>query len=75
MAQQQVTQIGHDAALLLPPDVLEQTSIHIGDMIDISIVDGMLIVSPLHEAEREKKIQDAIQKVFAHRKSAYQQLA
>lgn len=47
----------------------------VGDTIDISIVDGMLIVSPLQAMEREEKIQAAIRKVFKRRKSAYQQLA
>ena len=75
MSQQQIAQIGNAAALLLPPEILEQTGIHIGDTIEISVVDGMLIVSPLQEFERKQKIQDAIRNVFARRKSAYQQLA
>lgn len=75
MSQQQITHIGNTAALLLPPDILEQTGIHIGDTIEISVVDGMLIVSTLQEFERKQKIQDAIRKVFVRRKSAYQRLA
>ena len=75
MAQQQITKVGQTAALLLPQDMLEQMGIHVGDTIDISIVDGILIVSPLYEEEREQKIQAAIQKVFKRRKSAYQRLA
>jgi hypothetical protein len=39
------------------------------------VVDGMLIVSPLQEFERKQQIQDALRKVFAGRKSAYQRLA
>ncbi len=57
MAQQQVTQIGNTAALFLPPDILEQTGIHVGDTIEMSVVDGMLIVSSLQEIEREQRIQ------------------
>ncbi len=75
MSQQQITQIGNAAALLLPPEILEQTGIHIGDTIEISVVDGMLIVSTLQEFERKQNIQDAIRNVFARRKSAYQRLA
>jgi len=75
MAQQQVTQIGNTAALFLPPDILEQTGIHVGDTIEMSVVDGMLIVSSLQEIEREQRIRDAIRDVFARRKSAYQRLA
>ena len=75
MTQQQITQIGNAAALLLPPEILEQIGIHIGDTIEISVVDGMLIVSTLQEFERKQKIQDAIRNVFARRKSAYQRLA
>ena len=75
MTQQQITQIGNAAAVFLPPDILEQTGIHIGDTIEISVVDGILVVSPLQEFERKQKIQDALRKVFVRRKSAYQRLA
>ncbi|GAK60132.1 hypothetical protein U27_00023 [Candidatus Vecturithrix granuli] len=75
MSQQQITQMGNTAALLLPPDILEQTGIHIGDTIEISVVDGMLIVFTLQEFERKQKIQDAVRKVFARRQSTYQRLS
>lgn len=75
MAQQQITQVGHEAALVLPPDVLEQTELHIGDTIEISVVDGMLVIVPLQDAEHELKIQEATRKVLARRHSAYQRLA
>jgi antitoxin component of MazEF toxin-antitoxin module len=75
MLQQQITQVGHTPALLLPEDILEQLGLHVGDSLDISIIDGLLIASPSYEEEREQKIQAAIQKVFTNRKSAYQRLA
>ncbi len=75
MSQQHVTQIGNTAALLLPPEILEQTGIHIGDIIEMSVVDGMLVVSSLQEIECKQKVRDAIRKVFTRRKSAYQRLA
>jgi antitoxin component of MazEF toxin-antitoxin module len=75
MAQQQITQVGHEAALVLPPDVLEQTELHIGDTIEISVVDGMLVVAPLHQAGRKHNVQEATRKVLARRHSAYQRLA
>ncbi len=75
MAQQQITAVGNSPAVVLPQELLDQMGVHIGDTIDIAVIDGMLIVSPLQETEREQKIQDAIRQVFARRKSAYQQLA
>jgi antitoxin component of MazEF toxin-antitoxin module len=75
MSQHHITQIGNTAALLLPPDVLEQIGFHIGDTVEMSVFDGMLVVSSLQEIERKHKIREATRKVFTHRKSAYQRLA
>ncbi len=75
MTQQHITQIGKTPALLLPDDILERLGLHVGDSLDISIINGLLIASPSSEEEREQKIQAAIQKVFTNRKSAYQSLA
>lgn len=75
MTQQYIAQVGETPALLLPDDILERLGLHVGDSLDVSIVDGFLIASPSYEEEREQKIQAAIQKVFTNRKSAYQRLA
>lgn len=63
------------SAILLPQEVLDQLGINAGDEVDLSVVDRTLILRPLDEVERARKIEDAINTVFERRKSAYEQLA
>ena len=63
------------AAILLPQEVLDELGINAGDEVDLSVVDGTLILRPLEETERARKIDEATNTVFERRKSAYVQLA
>ena len=75
MSYQRITTVGETPALLLRQELLDQVGIHVGDTIDVSVIDGMLIVSPIDEIERAQKLEAIRQKVFERRKSAYQRLA
>lgn len=75
MSRKRIDTSKDSAAILLPQEVLDQLGINAGDEVDLSVVDGTLILRPLEEAERARKIEGATNTVFERRKSAYEQLA
>jgi AbrB family looped-hinge helix DNA binding protein len=75
MSRKRIDTSKDSAAILLPQEVLDQLGINAGDEVDLSVVDGTLILRPLEEAERARKIDHATNAVFERRKSAYEQLA
>jgi antitoxin component of MazEF toxin-antitoxin module len=75
MSRKRIDTSKDSAAILLPQEMLDQLGINAGDEVDISVVDGTLILRPLEEVERPRKIEDATNTVFERRKDAYEQLA
>lgn len=75
MAQRRITAVGNSAALLLPPDVLQQLGLQVGDEVDLSIVEHKLIVRSLDEAERAQRINEVTQDVLQRRQAVYRELA
>ncbi len=75
MIYNRITTIEGSAALLLSPEILRALGISIGDEVDIALVDRMLIVRPLDEVERARRINEITQALLVRRKSAYEQLA
>ena len=75
MSRKRIEPSNDSAAILLPQEVLDQLGISAGDEVDLSVVDGTLILRPLEEVERARKIEDATNTVFERRKGAYEQLA
>ena len=75
MSRKRIDTSKDSAAILLPQEVLDQLGINAGDEVDLSVVDGTLILRPLDEVERARKIEKATDTVFERRKSAYEQLA
>jgi|HubBroStandDraft_6_1064221.scaffolds.fasta_scaffold1582509_2 antitoxin component of MazEF toxin-antitoxin module len=61
--------------LLLPQEMLDEMGIADGDEVDVSIIERSLVVTPLDEVERARKLGSAITSVFARRRRAYQELA
>lgn len=59
----------------MPQEYLEKVGIKIGDEIDLSIKGSTLILRPLNDSERARKIDAITKAVFKRRKSAYEQLA
>jgi AbrB family looped-hinge helix DNA binding protein len=75
MSRKRIDTSEDSAAILLPQEVLDQLGINPGDEVDLSVVDGTLILRPLDEVDRARKIEEATNTVFERRKSAYEQLA
>ena len=75
MSRKRIGTSKDSAAILLPQEVLDQLGINAGDEVDLSVVDRTLILRPLEEAERARKIEQVTDTVFERRKSAYEQLA
>jgi AbrB family looped-hinge helix DNA binding protein len=75
MSRKRIDTSKDSTAILLPQEVLDQLGINAGDEVDLSVVDGTLILRPLEEVERERKIEDTTNTVFERRRSAYEQLA
>ena len=75
MSRKRIDTSEDSASILLPQEVLDQLGINAGDEVDLSVVDRTLILRPLDEAERARKIEDITGTIFERRKSAYEQLA
>ncbi len=75
MPKTQIKKIGDSFGLLLTDEILKLMGICADDEVDITIENRILIISPLNEKERKQKINDAVQKTFKRRKSAYEKLA
>ena len=75
MSRKRINTSKDSTAILLPQEVLDQLGINAGDEVDLSVVDGTLILRPLEEVERAREIEDVTNTVFERRKSAYEQLA
>jgi antitoxin component of MazEF toxin-antitoxin module len=75
MSRERITAVGESAALLLPKDVLDKLGIAIGDEVELSLVDRTLILQPLDEADRARKLAAVTKTVFERRQSAYTRLA
>jgi antitoxin component of MazEF toxin-antitoxin module len=75
MSRERITAVGESAALLLPKDVLDKLGIAIGDEVELSLVNRTLILQPLDEADRARKLAAVTEAVFKRRQSAYTRLA
>ena len=75
MAHQAIVNVGESAAVLLPQEFLEQMNVHIGDEVDLSMMDHVLILRSLEEVRRQQQLDMVTKEVFTRRKSAYQRLA
>ncbi len=75
MSRKRITTAGDSETVLLPQELLRMMGVEAGDEVDVSVVDRTLIVRPLDEAERARKIEAATGAVFGRRQSAYEELA
>jgi antitoxin component of MazEF toxin-antitoxin module len=75
MSRERITAVGESAALLLPKDALDKLGIAIGDEVELSLVNRTLILQPLDEADRARKLAAVTETVFEKRQSAYTRLA
>jgi antitoxin component of MazEF toxin-antitoxin module len=75
MSRKRVTAAEDSATLLLPQEILEMIGVQQGDEVEVSVADRTVIVRPLDEAERGRKLAVARESVFQRRASAYEELA
>jgi antitoxin component of MazEF toxin-antitoxin module len=74
-SNEQVLTLGDPAELVISQEILKQIGVGAGDKIEIAISDRALVVRPLEDAERARKIAAATRDVFDHRRDAYLKLA
>ena len=55
----------------IPPKLLEELGISLGDEVDLQIIDGTLMISPAAGALGESGYESAIQDLLAHRRDLY----
>ncbi len=75
MVRTPIKKIGDLICLVLTDDILKQLDLCIEDEVEITIANHRLIITPLSEQERKQKIDEAIERTFKRRESAYQRLA
>jgi antitoxin component of MazEF toxin-antitoxin module len=75
MLNEQVLTLGDPAELIISQEILKQIGVGAGDKIEIAISDRVLVVRPLEEAERARKIAAATRDIFDRRRDAYLELA
>ena len=75
MAQLPIVSHGESAAVVLPTTVLDAIGLHVGDVVEVTLADGQLILRPIDDAGRRRRIEEITQEVFEQRRDAYQRLA
>src|SRR5262245_11380657 len=75
MSNEQVLTLGDPAELVISQDILKQIGVGAGDKVEVAISDRAVIVRPLEEAERARKIAAATRDIFNRRREAYMKLA
>ena len=75
MSRQPIVQHGESAALLLSPAELAALGLQIGDVLDVKVVDGQLVLRPSNEASQRTLVDEAADDVLQRRRSAFERLA
>ncbi len=65
----------NSVAVLIPAEILENFGISAGDEIDVTETDNALILRSVNEAERNREIAEATEKVFDRWNNAFVELA
>jgi antitoxin component of MazEF toxin-antitoxin module len=73
--KRRISTSGNSAALVLSQDVLGLMGVAVGDEVDISLVDRTLVVRPVTEQNREQRVAEAVDDVFAKRRNLLRRLA
>lgn len=62
-------------AVLLPPELLAQAGMSVGDQVDVTLVDQSIVLQPIEVAERVKHIDQITEQILVQRRSVYEALA
>ena len=60
---------------MLSQDVLGLMGVSVGDEVELQLVDRTLLVRPIDDGERERRVADAMDKVLSRRKKLMTRLA
>lgn len=63
------------ATLHLSQEILDDLDLKVGDEIDLSVVDGVLVVQPVRTAQLSKDMEEIVQGLLKRRRSVYEALA
>ena len=75
MSRERITNSGDDATVRLTGEILEGLGLAVGDEVEMFVVERTLVVRPLSEVERTRKIEAATNDLIERRASAYEELA
>jgi antitoxin component of MazEF toxin-antitoxin module len=75
MAQLTIISHGDAAAVVLPKAMLESIGLSVGDAIDVTLGDRLLILQSSEDAARRRLMADLTREVLDRRSDAYQRLA
>lgn len=62
-------------AVILPPELLAQIGMSVGDQVDVTLVDQSIVLQPIEEAERAQKIEEITGRLLVERRAVYEALA
>jgi antitoxin component of MazEF toxin-antitoxin module len=73
--RKRITTVGNSAAIVLSRDLLKLMNLDIGDEVEISVVDRVLVLRSVADAARVEKVSAAVDDVFKRRKKLLTRLA
>lgn len=75
MITKKVTAVGNSAAILLSRDLLDLMDARIGTEVQITLVGKSLVVRPVSEAERKRKIKAATERILREDAGLFERLS
>jgi antitoxin component of MazEF toxin-antitoxin module len=70
-----IAKLGNPVMLIIPPEMLEKLGIKAGDEVEISLTSHKLVVQSREQANREQRMKEIKQELFAERRTVYEHLA
>jgi antitoxin component of MazEF toxin-antitoxin module len=75
MLTRRISTSGNSAALVLSQDLLGLMGVSVGDEVELKLVDRSLLVRPIDEDDRERRVKRAMADVIGRRKRLMGRLA
>lgn len=75
MSRERITTSGDNATVRIPPEILNDLGLAVGDEVEILLIERAVVVRPLNEVERSERIEAATKDVIERRQDAYEELA
>lgn len=75
MTRLPIVPVEGSAAIVMPPSALDSLGIAIGDLVDVTVSNGQIIVRPVSPSNRSQVVDQITHDVLEQRRDAYQRLA